>query len=83
MRGIENPVRLGGADQPVADIAARVADVHHLRVLDVGIFDLAVARLDLGLEMSELQQIVADQRVHPADEIGEVVAHDEIGAVAS
>src|ERR1700730_10293422 len=30
MGGIEDPVRLGGADQAVADISARVVDVHHL-----------------------------------------------------
>ena len=74
-------MRFCGADQPVADIAARIVDVHHLRVLDVGIFDLAVARLDLGLQIFELQEIVANQRIHGADEIGEVVAHDEIDAL--
>ena len=81
VRGIENAVRLGGADQPVADIAPRIVDVHHLRVLDVGIVDLAVARLDLRLDMIELEQVVAGERVHRADEIGEIVAHDEVDAV--
>ena len=37
VRGIEDPMRLCGADQPVADILARIVDVHHLRVLDVRI----------------------------------------------
>ncbi len=80
VRGIENPVRFGGADQPVADIAARIVDVHHLRILDVGICDLAVARLDLGFQVIELQEVVANKRIHGTDEIGEIVAHDEIHA---
>ena len=79
--GIENPVRRRGPDQPVADISPCVVDVHHLRILDVGIGDLAIARLDLGLQVLQLQQVVAGQRVHAGDEIGEVVAHHEVGAV--
>ena len=35
--GIEDAVRFGGADQPVADVTARIVEVHHLRVLDVGV----------------------------------------------
>lgn len=79
--GIENPVRRRGPDQPVADISSCVVDVHHLRILDVGIADLAIARLDLGLQVLQFQQTVAGQRVHAGDEIGEVVAHHEVGAV--
>src|SRR3984957_16651293 len=33
--GIENPVRLGGAVQPIADILTRTLDIHHLRGPDV------------------------------------------------
>src|SRR5882724_1724817 len=55
LRGIENPVRRRGAYQAVADVFARIVDVHHLRVLDVRIGDLTVARLDLGLEVIELE----------------------------
>src|SRR3984885_232324 len=50
MRGIENPVRLRRADQAVADVTPRIVDVDDLRVLGIGVFDLAVARLDLGLD---------------------------------
>ena len=75
-------MRFCGADQPVADITARVVDVHHLRVLDVSVVDLAIARLDLRLQRLELQQIVAGKRVHRADEFVEVVADDEIRAIA-
>src|ERR1700754_1547763 len=57
MRGIEDPVRLCGADQLVADIAARIVQVHHLRILDESVVDLAVARLDLRLDGIELEQI--------------------------
>src|SRR3984957_2288138 len=78
MGGIENPVRFGGADQPVADILTRIVDVHHLRVLDVGVVDLAVARLDLRLEVVRFQKTVADKGIHGADQIDKVVAHDEI-----
>ncbi len=81
MLGIENPVRFCGADQPVADIFPRVVDVHHLRVLDVRICDLAVARLDLDLQIFKLQEIVANKRIHGGHKLGEVVAHDEIHAL--
>src|SRR6478752_4153964 len=47
--GIEDAMRLCGADQFVADVTPRIVDVHHLRVLDVGVRHLAVARLDLRL----------------------------------
>ena len=81
VRGIEDAMRLRGADQAIADIAARIVDVHHLGVLDIGIGDFAIARLDLRLQMLDLQQIVARKRVHRADERFEVVAYDEIRAV--
>ena len=74
-------MRFGGADQFVTDITARIVQVHHLRILDVGVGDLAVARLDLRLDVVQLEQIVAGQHVHRADEVGEVVAHDEVGTV--
>src|SRR5260370_17258222 len=41
--GIENPVRLCGADQPVADILSRVVDVHPLAILPVRIFYLPLS----------------------------------------
>ena len=47
VRRIEDPVRLGGADQPVAEIVAGAVDGDDLRVLGERIVDLAVARLDL------------------------------------
>ena len=80
MRGIEDAVWLCSADQLVADVTSRIVDVHHLRVLHIRIRHLAVAGLDLRLDVIELQEIVAGQRVHRADEVGKVVAHDEIRA---
>ena len=65
-------MRLCGADQPVADVAAGIVDAHHLRVLDVRIVDLAVARFDLALDVVELEQLAAGQHVHRLDQIGEV-----------
>ena len=57
--GIEDPVRLGRADQPVADVTARLPDAHHLRILDEGIVELAVARLDLRLQLVEVDAVFA------------------------
>src|SRR5205814_4001302 len=59
--GVEDAMRLGGADQFVADIAPRIVDVHHLRILDIGIRHLAVAGLDLAPDVFEVEQIVATQ----------------------
>ena len=81
MSGVENAVRRRRPDQPVADISPGVVDVHHLRILDVGIADLAIARLDLGLQMRQVEQAVAGQRIHAGNEIGEVVAHHKVGAM--
>src|ERR1043166_5525811 len=35
VRGVEDAVRSRGTDQLVADISARVVDVHHLGILDI------------------------------------------------
>ncbi|MHC2709054.1 hypothetical protein ACVIQS_001915 [Bradyrhizobium diazoefficiens] len=80
--GIEDAMRGGGADQLVADIAARIVDVHHLRVLDVGIGDLAVARLDLHLDVLEPEEVAAGKLVHRRNEIVDLVAHDEVDTMA-
>src|ERR1700679_3579954 len=67
---------LGGAQHPVGGIAARGVGGDDLRVLGIGVFDLSVARLDLGLDVAGLQKVAADKRIHRVDEIGEVVAYD-------
>ena len=58
-RGIEDPVRLRHADELVAEIVARRADRHHLRVLAELVVDLAVARHDLALELGGIDQVAA------------------------
>ena len=70
-RGIENPVRLGDADQLVAEILARRADRHHLRVLAELVVDLAVARHDLALELGRIDQRLAAELVHAGDQLGQ------------
>src|SRR5262249_9311161 len=56
IRGIENPMRLRRAYQAIAEIFSRIVDAHHLGVLDVGVVDLAVARLDLPLDVVMVEQ---------------------------
>ena len=50
-------MRLGDANQLVAEIAARRADRHHLRILAELVVDLAVARDDLALQLGRIDQI--------------------------
>ena len=47
---IEQPVRLGRANKPVAEIIARGADGHDLHVLAERVVELAIARDDLALD---------------------------------
>ena len=55
--GVEQPVRRGDADQPVAEVAAGAADRGDLQVLGVGVVDLAVAGDDLALaRVAEVEQ---------------------------
>ena len=67
-----------GADQLVAEIAAGIVDGGDLGVLAEGVVDLQVARRDLGSQRIERDQLLAGERVHRRDEIGEVVLDDEI-----
>jgi len=57
-------------------------DVHHLRVLDIGIGDLAVARLDLHPDVLELEEVAAGKLIHLRNKVLELVAHDEVDTVA-
>ncbi|MCY1302393.1 hypothetical protein D9M70_520470 [compost metagenome] len=45
---IEQPVRLGSTQQPIAAIGAGAADRGDLRILGERVGDLAIARLDLS-----------------------------------
>jgi len=80
VRRIKNLVRLGGADQFVADVTPRVVDAHDLGILDVRIVDLAVARLDLRPDRSGIEHVRATELVHGGDEILQIVADDEVRA---
>ena len=81
MPRVEDLVRLRRADQLVAEIAARIADGRDLRVLAERVVELPVARDDLALDASALEQRLAGERVHAGDEIGEVVLDDEVLAL--
>ena len=78
--GIENPVRLRDADQLVAEVLARCADCHHLRVLAELVVDLAIARYDFVLQFGRIDQRLAGELVHALDELGQSVANNEVRA---
>ncbi|MFK4644359.1 hypothetical protein ABIF96_002933 [Bradyrhizobium ottawaense] len=82
LRGIQDPVWGGSADQPVANIAARIVNVHHLRILDVSVGDLAVARLDLHPDVLELEEVAAGKLVHLRNKVLDLVAYDEVDTMA-
>jgi hypothetical protein len=77
-RGIQDAVRLGGPDEPVAPIGARRAEHRHLRVLRERVADLAVARLHLAAHPGGVEGVAAREVPHPVDERVERVAHDEV-----
>ena len=65
----------------VAAVAAGVVDRHQLDVLGELVVELAVARHDLPLDVVEVELRAAGDLVHPGDELGQRVAHDEVDAV--
>jgi hypothetical protein len=70
-----------GAAERVPGVGQRVADAHHLDVLRVRVVDLPVPRLDLPLEVGQLDQTVTGQLVHPGDEFGKAGGDDEVDTV--
>jgi hypothetical protein len=79
--GIEYPVRLCRADQPVAEIVARAMDGGDLRVLGERILHLAVARLDLLQKPVVVDQVFAGQLIHAGDELTQIAFDYEILAI--
>ena len=69
------------ADQLVAEVVARAADGGDLRVLGVGVVDLAVARRDLALQRASVDQRRAGARVHLRHQLGQRLRDDEIHAL--
>ena len=53
---VQNTMRLGCTDQPVSPVLPRPANGRDLRILGVGVFDLGVARLDLGADGGRIQR---------------------------
>ncbi|CAM5666276.1 hypothetical protein SGLAM104S_00606 [Streptomyces glaucescens] len=76
--------RCGGGDpaEPVADVAAGVADALDLGVLGVGVGDLEVAGLDLAAHLGRVEERLVGEAVHLLDELFEGGRGDEVGAVA-
>ena len=66
-RGIEQPVRGGGADQAVAEIAARAAQRGDLGVLGEAVAHLGVPGTDRALERAGVDQVLPHQCVHLVD----------------
>jgi hypothetical protein len=71
-------MRRRGAGQPVAAETAGVADGHDLQVLGERIVHLPVARHDLPLEVSQVDQRLAGQFVHARDQLGQRPGHHEV-----
>ena len=80
--GVEQLVRGGDADEPVAEVAAGAADGRHLEVLGERVVDLPVARDDLGARTRATSSSGSSvSRVHAVDEVAQVALDDEVGAV--
>ncbi|KAJ0163891.1 hypothetical protein CTA2_2171 [Colletotrichum tanaceti] len=82
--GVQQPVRRRDAAPPVGPVGAAVVDEHGLRVLGVGVVELAVAQLDGLADVLEAQHrpaALALQLVHALHQVLEVVAHDKVPAV--
>ncbi len=80
-RGVQDAVRPHGAEEPVAEEAAAVADADDLRVLGVGVLDFRVAFHDLPVELPVIEQRLFREAVHSADQAGQGVGDDEVGTV--
>ncbi len=80
-RGIEQLVRLGHADELVAEVVARAVDRRDLRILGEAIVHFAIARRHLALHIRERKQSVSRQRVHARHEPGEILLDHEIRAL--
>src|ERR1041385_9228849 len=76
--GIENAVRLGGANQPVADVPPRAVDRHDLRVFAERIVDLAIAGSDQRLDRPNIEQRFVRECVHPSNQVVEPSFDNEI-----
>ena len=71
-RRVEDAVRLGHADQLVAEVVAGAADGRDLRVLGEGVVDLAVARRDLALAARPRRAAASPVSVFmPRDQLGQ------------
>ncbi len=81
LRWIEQAVRLGGANQSIAPIAAGLADGGDLQILAERILQLAIAGDDLALNRGEIQQRLFRQRVHALHELVEPIGDDKVGTV--
>ncbi|GAB2633842.1 hypothetical protein GCM10027270_22810 [Nocardioides ginkgobilobae] len=79
--GVQEAVRGGDPDEPVAAVAAGAADRGDLGVLGEVIVQLAVACLDGAAEPVLLDEGTVGQLVHAGDELGEGVGDDEVLAV--
>lgn len=79
--GVEDAVRCGGPDQLVAQVGAGAPDRGDLEVLGEGVGDLAVAGGDLAAQVVLVDEPVAGEGVHAADQGAEVVLDDEVRPV--
>ena len=80
--GIEQTMRAGGADEPVAEIAARRANGHDLHVLAERIVELTIAGGDLALNGLDAQQRFATgECVHAPHQRRKLALDDEILAL--
>ncbi len=79
--GVQDPVRGGRADQPVAEVPAGAVDGRHLEVLGERVGDLPVAGDDLPADGLLVEQVLLRDGVHAAHQGGQVALDDEVDAV--
>ena len=75
---VEQPVRPGDPDQPVAAVAPGAVDRGDLGVLGVGVVDLAVALLDQPAQRGLVDQAGLADPVHALDQLAQRGGDDEV-----
>mmetsp|Transcript_23756 Transcript_23756/g.42624 ORF Transcript_23756/g.42624 Transcript_23756/m.42624 type:complete len:209 (+) Transcript_23756:1059-1685(+) len=78
---VQELVRLGCPQEPVAAIIAGGMDGHHLGVFGERIVDLCIARFDLGAQFCGIYQVPARHLVHPPHEGIQIMCDDKILAL--
>jgi hypothetical protein len=77
--GIEDLVRPGHPHQPVAEVAAAVADAHQLGAFAERVRGFSVELPDLHLNLLLVQQLLTGEAVHTGHQFAKIAGDHEIG----